>query len=285
MAYDKLQDRMYMMPVHFGPCITPRQNKEGERFIYDQPGNLVNHVIVYETDPEKVSRLLPEGFSLTAPYVIVNMCMLRNLAWLAGRGYNLLAVNFPVEFKGKQESVKGDFVSVMWENQADPILTGRDQLGYNKIYASIEDIFTYNGVSKTSSSSWDFKFCEMEFDFNDPPENTEELKSILFDSEKQGKLHLKYIPSTGDGFCRADACYTTLAPSKSELPADVESLPPETIQYGSAQISWHRPTWEQMPTQHRIVQAFHELDIKRIIGGVCVSSHSLHDLYNTRKVL
>ena len=36
MSYVRNDSLMYQMPVHFGPCVTPRQNKEGNRFIYDQ---------------------------------------------------------------------------------------------------------------------------------------------------------------------------------------------------------------------------------------------------------
>ena len=30
MSYVRNDSLMYQMPVHFGPCVTPRQNKEGK---------------------------------------------------------------------------------------------------------------------------------------------------------------------------------------------------------------------------------------------------------------
>ena len=47
MSYVRNDSLMYQMPVHFGPCVTPRQNKEGKRFIYDQATRLTKHTIVY----------------------------------------------------------------------------------------------------------------------------------------------------------------------------------------------------------------------------------------------
>lgn len=43
MSYVRNDSLMYQMPVHFGPCVTPRQNKEGKRFIYDQATRLTKH--------------------------------------------------------------------------------------------------------------------------------------------------------------------------------------------------------------------------------------------------
>ena len=45
MSYVRNDSLMYQMPVHFGPCVTPRQNKEGKRFIYDQATRLTKHTI------------------------------------------------------------------------------------------------------------------------------------------------------------------------------------------------------------------------------------------------
>ena len=81
--------------------------------------------------------------------------------------------------------VEGNLLLVMWENHADPIITGREQLGYSKIFASIDDIHTYGGVSKTELTSWGFRFLELEFDANRQPENLEELISALWNSQKR----------------------------------------------------------------------------------------------------
>ncbi|MFR4559910.1 MAG: acetoacetate decarboxylase family protein, partial [Flavonifractor plautii] len=112
MSYVRNDSLMYQMPVHFGPCVTPRQNKEGKRFIYDQATRLTKHTIVYESDPEALSAVLPQRFELAAPYVIINMNMLRDVAWLAGHGYNLTGVSVPTRFHGEKGVVEGNLLLV-----------------------------------------------------------------------------------------------------------------------------------------------------------------------------
>lgn len=285
MSYVRNDSLMYQMPVHFGPCVTPRQNKEGNRFIYDQATRLTKHTIVYESDPEALSAVLPQRFELAAPYVIINMNMLRDVAWLAGHGYNLTGVSVPTRFHGEKGVVEGNLLLVMWENHADPIITGREQLGYSKIFASIDDIHTYGGVSKTELTSWGFRFLELEFDANRQPENLEELKRVLNNPDSQGIMHYKYIPRTGGGFTQADAEYVCLNPKAAKLPDDVKKYPADQLTYMGGQVRWHIPTWEDMPTQYHVAQALGSLPVKRIVGVVRSEGYTLGDLYGQTTVM
>ena len=58
---------------------------------------------------------------------------------LAGHGYNLTGVSVPTRFHGEKGVVEGNLLLVMWENHADPIITGREQLGYSKIFDEGKD--------------------------------------------------------------------------------------------------------------------------------------------------
>ena len=90
------EGRMYQMPVHFGPCCTPRQDPEGKRFCSYGPQESALHTLVCQTEGAAVERFLPEGFSLRRPYLFFTHKMHRNLPWLAGRGYNVVTCNVPV---------------------------------------------------------------------------------------------------------------------------------------------------------------------------------------------
>lgn len=59
---------------------------------------------------------------------------------LAGHGYNVTTFNVPVTYCGTNDEIKGQYQLAIWENHADPIICGREQLGYSKIYADITDI-------------------------------------------------------------------------------------------------------------------------------------------------
>ena len=42
------------------------------------------------------------------------------IEWLAGRGYNVLGVSFPVVFNGKEDRARGSLLTVLWENLVRP---------------------------------------------------------------------------------------------------------------------------------------------------------------------
>lgn len=284
MSFEFIPGRMYMMPVQFGPVCGPRANENGERFIYDGPQESTQHILVYETDPAKLNALLPKGFSLDAPYVIITHKMHRNLPWLAGNGYNVCTFDVPVIYHGRSETIKGLFLLNIWENHADPILFGREQLGYSKLFCDITDLNPYHGVSRSVLSSWNFQFLELSFDFSEAvPENCE-LKALLNDPEREGKLHYKYFPRTGNGFSEADVEYVTLTPSPAVFPPDVAKMPPAETACGSGTLKWHIPEWKDMPTQYHIVRALAGLDVKRIVGAYKKHVFHLADVYDQRIV-
>lgn len=277
---------MHIMPIVFGPGGTPRETKEGGRFIYEQPtGTIVySHKIVYETNASKLEKLLPNHFSLINPYIILSFNQLRNVAWLAGNGYDLIQVEIPACFNGDDDNVNGTFVPVVWENHADPILTGREQLGWSKIYADMDTPKEHGGIIRGSASSWGFKFLDVKLDLNRQAQDPNEFEQIVTNSNSQGMMHLKYFPKTGGDFDQTDVEYVTLSPAKWAAPDgfDMSSipLPEKTLCWGEA--SWYYPEWEQMPTQAHIVQKLYDLEIKRFVGGCKTILHAVNDRRDQR---
>ena len=275
--------RMYMMPVHFGPCLGPRQNPDGERFLRDMIREVTNFYLVYESRAEEIKKYLPDCMTLDAPHVILNFRMNKKLAWLAGHGYNLYSVRVPVTWHGKREEVRGFFMLAIWENHADPIMFGREQLGYCKVFADMEDAIEYpDRHYRATASSWGFTFLETAYDFSMLAANASDIEQILFPSDREGDINHKYIPKTGDGFVAEDISYYTLTPFRGTFPEGTPVLPaPERI-YGSGTVRWHRPSFDDMPTQYRIVQALHDLPVVRVIGAAKTTAKSLNDSYDQR---
>jgi hypothetical protein len=50
----------------------------------------------------------------------------------------------------------------MWENLADPIITGREEIGHPKLYAEIPELRIVQGAHHCAASWMGFKFLEME---------------------------------------------------------------------------------------------------------------------------
>lgn len=238
-------DPMFRMPVSFGPSPGPRNLPADRRNLrYRKQATILS--VSAQTDPDRLRSFLPEGFELDGePRVDVSLSMFTDIGWLAGRGYNILMVRFPARWRGNEE-VSGQFVPVVWENMADPILTGRDELGWCKIFADIPDLASSDGARR-GEASWDgFRFFEIEAEgFADaqPPIST-----------PQPMLFQKYVPRTGE-WGAADITYPTAAGR--------DGPPPELISFqrGSGRFAFHPARWEDMPTQYPIVTALAALPL------------------------
>ncbi len=114
------------------------------------------------TKPEQLNKLLPDRFApVGEPVVTVVVAYMTGIEWLAGRGYNVLGVSFPAVFNGDRDHVQGSFLSVLWENLADAIFTGREELGFSKIYCEIPDPIIRDDETNCIGSWFDFKFMDM----------------------------------------------------------------------------------------------------------------------------
>lgn len=70
--------------------------------------------------------------------------------FLGGRGYNQLGIDFSVIFTGKRDRLTGNFASVLWANDAVPILLAREQTGLPLLYADLPD-------ARQANASWTFQ--------------------------------------------------------------------------------------------------------------------------------
>ena len=75
------------------------------------------------TDGSALERHIPERFTLAGePVVTIEFHYMTDIDWLAGRGYTMIHVWWPVMFNGARDRIVGRFLAVMWENLADPII-------------------------------------------------------------------------------------------------------------------------------------------------------------------
>ncbi len=286
MSFEYEEGRMYMMPVVFGPAVTPRHNKDGKRFIYDKPTKTTHYRVVCEVSAEKLEIILPKNFKLLGPYVIVTFSALRDIAWLAGRGYDILHIEIPVVFKGEERNLIGNFEPVLWENLCDAILTGREQLGYSKIYGDIDTMTESGNIARGSISTFGFKFLEMEVDLSKDPEDKELLQKILFNPDYKGKLHYKYFPATEAPFSKSDAEYVCFGPNDWNPPADcdISDCPKAESVLCRGKLIWAKPKWEEAPTQAHIISFLCEMGFKRYIGAQKQVVYSHNDIYEQRRI-
>lgn len=281
MSFKFEEGKMYMMPVVFGPAVTPRQKPEGGRWIYDSPTKTTHYKVVCEVSAEKLESILPEKYELLSPHVIITFSALRNIAWLQGGGYDILHVEVPVHFKGEKDDFIANFEPVLWEDVTDAILTGRDQLGYSKIFGFIKTMTEdENGVARGSIATHEFTFLDMVVDTNAEPEDPETLKQVLHNPENKGKVHFKYFPRTGEPFTTSDVCYSVLGPSNWNPPEDLpKDCPATETKVCKGELIWHKPEWKDAPAQARIIQFLCDMGFKKYVGAEKSVVYSHADVY------
>jgi hypothetical protein len=275
MPYEFKPNQMYRMPTHFGPSLGPRRGKNGRKFENVNTPKVNSNSVSFITNRKQLEEFLPEGFELRdKPIVTVTVSYISEIEWLAGRGYNTLGVSFPAVFHGKEDNVSGNFLTVLWENLTDPILTGREELGFSKIYCELPEPRIYQGKKHCIASWMVFKFFDLNI-WNMKKLSVNEINQILNKRKSDGTLHYKYMPRTGE-WGKPDIAYATLTPSEGSNRSIKE------MYKGEGSVQFHEARWEDLPTMFRIVNAFHNLEVKEYVGATMINSVGGKDLIDQR---
>ena len=275
MPYPLDPDKMYRMPTHFGPRTGPRQGPEGRKFeCIDNPLGTA-YSVSFLTQGQQLEAFLPPGFSLDGePVVTVFSNHMTEIEWLAGRGYNVLGVSFPARFDGERDRVRGSFLTVLWENLTDPILTGREEIGFSKIYCELPPPTHLRGEYHLIASWLGFKFLDLRIgDLH--ALSDEEIEARQQGATSDGTLHYKYMPRTGE-WGTADIAYPVLTPAGNSNQRVLEQ------RVGAGSLEFHRARWEDMPTQYNIVNAFADLEILEYRSGSLTKTIGGKDISDQR---
>lgn len=273
MSYSFQPDQYYRMPTHFGPSLGPRQGLNGRRYTCtDTPESTIVEAS-FVADATQLEHLLPPGFTLRLP-ASISFCFeyFTNIEWLAGRGYNTFGVSVPVRYQGEEETVDGNLLLVLWENKADPIITGREDIGFAKVYCELPELQML-GDKLICRASWDgFEFARLTLDH---------LKLVSEDKlpatePSAGTLHYKYIPKTGVPG-EADVAYAALTPAGGDHYQLHSASVAET-----ACLNLNPAAWEQLPTLVHIVNRLSELTIGKCSSAIVVKGHGGKDLSDQR---
>lgn len=275
MPYKLSPEYMYRMPTHFGPRTGPRRGPDNRGFeCKDNPRSTAISVS-FLGDDEQLDSLLPPGFALIGePVVSVTAIYMKDVAWLAGRGYNILGVRIPATFSGTEDQVDGTFLAVLWENLTDPIITGREELGYSKIFAELPEP-EQTDTGYVLGASWlGFRFLDVEVTAL-TEQSAEALEAFEKSRKDAGDLHYKYMPRTGE-WGTPDVSYATWSP---EQPSNRRVL---ARSIGEGTVRFNPARWEDMPTQYNIVNVLSELKIVEYRGASVTQSVGGKDLRDTR---
>ncbi len=247
-------ERRYRAPRAFGPMPGPRNVPFSRRA---GAGDEVTTSLSVSlgADPAELTRLLPPDTRLVGAAVLtVTATRFENLRWLAGRGYPILTVTFPVEYVGgtDDDPLVGRYLAVLWEGLADPVTTGREELGFPKLFADIrapllDDVSASGGVD--AEASWDgFRFTDL---------SAEGLRDVPPDGSATppGTLVHRFVPALGarDG---ADIDHLVYHPRSRNPRVTVTHL-----RRGTGRFAFHHARFEDSPVQYPVVNALAALTL------------------------
>jgi hypothetical protein len=158
----------------------------------------------------------------------------------------------------------------MWENLADPIITGRGEVGQPKLFAEIPDSRFTGGTYHCEASWMGFQFLEVRVSetslSSDPPLSQQAL---------EGTLMLKYVPRTGE-WGEVEVCQVTCTPIVTP------DLTVEWRKPAVGTIAFRRASWSDLPTMYHVVNALADLPVLAERGASIAHTHGGKSYRDTR---
>ena len=208
------------------------------------------------------------------------------MAWLGSGGYSLLGlyihgVNYT---KDDGSKVFGTYIPVLFENMADPIITGRDEIGYPKVFADIQVNESASAGDYTIKLSWrGAQFGQLKIQGLKSSEPTSDGANAEASQTarpgpgppppppEQGHLVYRYVPAVGEPG-KADAEYAVLYP----YPAEPEGS--QKLETTSATVGFQALDWQRLPTLHHISKTLAAMPVYSTEKAEMVKGSHVDDL-------
>lgn len=281
------------MPVAFGPLPGPRQDHLGNARDWTQ-STFSTASIKIKTSRTLLRGLLPPQFKFVSAdsvcFATFSLSSLGNLEWLGGNGYAHfgLYIHGVESIKSNGDKVTGTYLPVLFENLADPIISGREELGMPKVYSSLD--VTREGDSLHLRAGWmgnkflDFSLtglgeetlpAEVQHPGGPPP------------VKEAGLLLHKQIPTTASkdaqGRGQSDADYVVFLANEDEAkaPREVE----RTLVAKGSEIKFDALDWQKLPTLHHIIERLQEIPIYEVVDAKLVEGRGGSDVRSASRLI
>jgi 2-polyprenyl-6-methoxyphenol hydroxylase-like FAD-dependent oxidoreductase len=276
------------MPLSFGPMPGPRQSVLGMPHEGRQ-STFTTASIKIRTSKTLLQNLLPtSAFKFSSPatnaYATFSVTTLENMAWLGGKGYSHFGLYIHgVEYTSPNgETARGTYLPILFENLADPILSGREELGMPKLWCELNVQKKDEKKALYIGAGWlGEQFCAL--GISKLEEVTDAPSTGEADAPDEGLMWYKYIPRSGilgDGSKRvADAEYAVFLPNAEE--AKVEKKV-EKMWKGTGEISFDKLDTKRLPTLHHVVDRLAEIPVYEVVEAKVVIGRGVSDVSSAR---
>jgi acetoacetate decarboxylase len=278
----------YRQPSVFGPMPGPRQDFWGHsRALASTKANFTTASIKIKTSRTLLKALLPNSayaFSGTGSvaYATFSQTTIDGLDWLAGGGYNHFGIYVHgIEYRHISGQItRGSYLPVMFEDLTDSIISGREELGFPKLFSDIDvqrQEQSYSATTRWRDTVWGkFTLTGLEEQKDNPTKNLESID--------QGLLVHRYMPSVGKdakGTPGAEyAVFVDLVEESQIVPTKIKRVLKAT--QGDIQIV--EKGWKELPTLHHIVSRLAEIPVYDVIEAKVVEGEGVMDMSTARRI-
>ncbi|KAK5130000.1 hypothetical protein LTR08_002555 [Meristemomyces frigidus] len=295
----------FRSPLSFGPSPGPRRplgldpsHPTIQALRKSKPETSTNYSVRFKSSRTYLQNLLPPGFAFTSPgtlaFASIMCTTLDGMTWLGGGGYSycglyIHGVNYT---KRDGSKIYGTFLSVLFENLADPIITGRAELGMPKLFADIDVQHHGEGGDCSISLSWRGElFGKVEISKLEKEERAA-VNSVGHSEPpqggpgpppsppEQGLFCYRYVPAVGEPG-KVDAEYAVFLPKAEPQPS---ADPSETLATKVASVKFEAGDWQSLPTLHNIVKGLAEVPIYGIEEARFTKGLGVEDLTAAKRV-
>ncbi|WQF77696.1 Putative FAD-binding domain, acetoacetate decarboxylase, FAD/NAD(P)-binding domain superfamily [Colletotrichum destructivum] len=285
--WSKKKDLYWRMPIGFGPFPGPRQDFYGRRQPSELDRTFKTISVKFLTSRTFLETILPtDSFRFKEPGTVctasLSVTQVNNMSWLGGGGYNHLGLYIHgIEYvKHDGNSINGTHLAVLFESLADPIVSGREELGMPKLFCDI-DVEHHATAARVRASWRGTKFVDITLK-NLQPDTPDTEHGIIGGEADFGILTYRYIPSVGEPG-KADAEYACVVPHEEEardVPATVHAVSRSSDVF----VKMEGHDWEKLPTLHHVAKFLAEIPIYKVAGAKVVEGKGVPNVSAARRI-
>ena len=180
------KDQMtYRMPVHFrGMRYDPNT-----RVVYR---NVMSFSVEQRTDEKALAKLVPVDFEIVRPSIVWGYANCRDVDFMAHGEYRIFQAVVPVRYEKDGQAIDGVYPLVIFENDATPIVGGREEDGMPKVYCDIAGERHYERHWFANASL----YCDtmLRFDYHEAAPLNDTALQALRENPLVNNFGYRYIP-------------------------------------------------------------------------------------------